>query len=464
MRKQSSSHSHPPVNKQELSKSASSASLKNKTKNSMSTKPNKKSSKASPASSAPRETRSSKVKLNSVNKKQKDIETSSHSDSHSEYAYDNDSFEDDDDDQEDDAASGKSFKRIKLHMPMYLSDENMTSAATIYNSNIHEDYDDEDDDEEMPKFQYESKFKGKVTGATPALYTSEERKILNDVLFNEFIDFDEPSTSPMDYHEPPMEPSLEFVSAEDLDTDIPLVTPLELSSQESAEKFASKFSNFMISKLSAETRWPITQQDNSTSFSILGKESSSTPVKTEKVSTETTQQFKQEEPIADDVDDLFEQESLNDFFMYDGASSGTSSVTEEDESDDNSLFSPAVDATTSSTGVSLEPLIWTSKKIPLCGYRDRNQTFNLPYSGTPLHPKRIMAALASLSHDTKRNSSDSSQNTNSSSSSSSSHLNHQKLPATAYFQQALAAAAGLNRRSLFSGKAREMIAMGEAWA
>lgn len=403
-----------------------------------------------------RETRSSS-KLNSVNTRSKDNETP-FSDTESEY------------ESENEQDSSKSFKRIKLQAPMYIFDESLPMPAPVYNNDIHDEYDDEDDDEEMPKFQYESKFKsiksGSSTATTPALYTAEERKIFNDMLFSEFVDFDEPTTSPMDYDVPPMEPTLDFVSADDLDTDLPLVTPLELSQEAAAEKkptiLASKVSN------TANTRWPINQQDNSTSFSILVKESNATtttPQKEETMPKTNPQVHIKQEQQADheDAESLFEKESLDDFFMYDSASS----MTEDDESDSTGHLSPSCSTpeapATVATDLCIEPLIWTDKKIPICGYRDRNQTLNLP-SGTPLHPKRIMAALASLAAPSKNGgNNDNEQSPLRFGSSLSSH-SHQKLPATAYYQQALVVATGINRRSLFSGKAREMIAMGDTWA
>lgn len=313
------------------------------------------------------------------------------------------------------------FKRLRLQEPMYLTNDCLPSVTTI--NNVHEDYDDEDDDEEMPKFQYESKFKRSASTATK-LYTPEERKIFNDMMFSEYLDLDEPSVSAMEYNAP--EPALDFGSAEDLDTDLPLVTPVELEADKPVAKVLTR-------KTVADTRWPITQQDNSTSFSILGKEAKVAAPK-----KEVTVPIKQEAP-SNELEGLFEEESLDDFFMYDSASS----TTEEDESDDN--------ATSGSPGPEVEPLIWTSKRIPMCGYRDRNQTIQLPTSGT-LHPKRIMAALASLSADKQ-----------SPASTEAGSTRNGKLPATAYYQQAVMAATGLNRRSLFSGKAREMIG-GDAWA
>lgn len=347
--------------------------------------------------------------------------TSSHSESEPES--DQEEFEEED---------AMPFKRLKLQEPMYLTNNDcLPSVATI--NNIHEDYDDEDDDEEMPKFQYESKFKRSASTSTK-LYTPEERKIFNDMMFSEYLDLEEPSVNVMEYNEP--EPALDFGSAEDLDTDLPLVTPVELEAEKPVAKVLTR-------KTSDDTRWPITQQDNSTSFSILGKETKVAAATAAAPKKEVAVSIKQEEP-SKELEGLFEEESLDDFFMYDSASS----TTEEDESDDNAT-------STSSPGpAEVEPLIWTSKRIPICGYRDRNQTIQLPTNGT-LHPKRIMAALASLS------AADNKQSPSSATESSSARTG--KLPATAYYQQAVMAATGLNRRSLFSGKAREMIG-GDAWA
>lgn len=347
----------------------------------------------------------------------------SHHDSPSDY---------EDDHEEANEADSKPFKRIRLSAPLYISDDN-AAAAPVFN-NIHEEYDDDDEEEEMPKFRYESKFKASnLSAANEKLYTEEERRIFNDMLFNEYVDFEEPSSA-MKYDEPPMEPNLDFVSAEDsLESDLPLVTPLELASEEKRTMLP------MPSRRSSESRWPMTQ-DNSTSFSILNKQQ--LQQKQSKPKSELTPAVKAEEiSTTEDVDALFEQEdSLDSFLMYDS----TSSLTEESESDGSTLQSPTPEV--------VEPLIWTDKKIPLCGYRDRNQSLHISNT-TPLHPKRIMAALASLSSELKQ-----------SNSAHHDHQHHSKVPTTAYYQQALVAATGLNRRSLFSGKAREMIAMGDAWA
>lgn len=142
-----------------------------------------------------------------------------------------------------------------------------------------------------------------------------------------------------------------------------------------------------------------------------------------------------------------------------------------------------------------------SAKIPLCGYRYRNQTMKIPTGA--LNAKKVLAALASISSANEKfvasfpssptsssasasfstdpavaskSTSSSTKSikafsTNStttksagapSSTSSKSEENPASLELTRsaleYYQQAVVAAAGLNRHSLYSGKAREMIA------
>lgn len=356
--------------------------------------------------------------------------------------------EEEDEEEEHEDEESKPFKRIKLSAPLYISDDS-AAAAPVYN-NIHDDYDDDDDDEEMPQFRYESKFKASAQQQQQVpekLYTEAERRIFNnDVLINDTNDFEEPSL--MEYNEPPMEPSLDFVSDEDsMESDLPLVTPVDLESKDTCAQLPVPSTS---SRRFSESRWPMSQ-DDSTFFCLLNKQEEKSQAKNNASALPPVKKEHNTESIDDDVDALFEkEESLDSFFMYDSASS---SLTEESESDGSTLQSPTPELAT-------EPLIWTDKKIPLCGYRDRNQTLHLS-STKPLHPKRIMAALASLSSEsaatTKAGSSHHRQ--------MGQDANHAtKMPSTAYYQQALFAATGLNRRSLFSGKAREMIAMNDPWA
>lgn len=361
-------------------------------------------------------------------------------------------------DEDEVKQEGASFKKMRIQAPLYISEDSldMAAPAPIYNTH-HEDEEYDDFEEEMPKFQYESKFNGKHSNVhTPALYTPEERQLFSDMLFSQFVDFDEPSSNPMDFEQP--EPVLDFISDDDLDTDLPLVTPLELSE---TKPNSSKLPILAASRSGNDpaARWPISQQDNSTSFSTLGQAS----IKREQdiIKREETSSSKNVPSLSSETDSVAETESLDDFFMYDNASS---SGEVEEESNGAMQASPAIEGSASptvksSTSTPVEPF----RNIPLCGYRDRNQTFNIPSGSRPLNPKRIMAALASLApRDSK--SLILNEPSTSLSATLSGSCSSTTLSATALYPQALVAATGFNCRSLFSGKASEMIAVGDFWA
>lgn len=451
--------------------------------------------------------------------------------------------------------SYQALKRVKFNNPLFYTEDASLAAISpsVYNVN-HEDEDFEDlEDEEMPKFQYESKYRNSSNKSiyniqpttTTLSYTPEERQMFNDMLFNRFIDLDgSDSFDPCDsfdnsdsfilenYLGP--EPALNFAASESWETDsIPLVTLPELDlvtqrqDQSPTQKESQVESLSENHNSSLETRWPIGMQDDSTSFSTLGQASEVVSNKRGRRESLIKNYYRYEQQLLkssnsrhliSDADDLFEHglqtesqldsESLNDFFMYDTVASMS-----EDESDGKSSISSfssvepssptgTVTGTATVTSPSLTKFAVAPfpKNIPICGYRDRNlrNLIQVPVmttaSGRPLNPKRIMAALASLSPRNVRAASCSrpsfstlrkeplSMSTASArtevddakaqkalvSSQTTSQLQFQNslnsarsTPAHYNQQLALVLAEGLNCRSLFSGRAgREMIALG----
>lgn len=247
-----------------------------------------------------------------------------------------------------------SFKRIKLNEPIYISSELKDDSVSYNNKNYLNDEDDEDDeDEDMPKFQYESKFKKAVSANISTTFSDL-------VLFNKFIDFNssvhdddddayDHTSHTAEIPHPPQQ-QIHIIDEKSVDVDIPLITPPDLL----LPKASSEPSSVATSAISdsSNPRWPLSQQDHSTSFSIL-----------------TNPKKKQTRPalskgLNNVVDNLFvspEEQSMEDYLLYDDDDNTTTTTSTEEDSEE---FSESD---------SIEPLIWTDKKIPLCCYRDRNK-------------------------------------------------------------------------------------------
>jgi hypothetical protein len=178
-------------------------------------------------------------------------------------------------------------------------------------------------------------------------------------------------------------------------------------------------------------RWPINQQDDSTTFSVLVKSGPKNPPRILPKLNVAIRVAVQPEPkkLSDP------EPSIEDFLDYESAAG----LTEDDESDCSSAASsPPMQ------GASLATTPWNSN-IPICGYRNRNSVPTL----TPPNQVRFMAALSSMAVPDG----------------SSVAFVHPESPlegplSTVYYQQAVIAANGLNRRSLLYGKAQQMVSGG----
>lgn len=376
-------------------------------------------------------------------------------------------------DEEDDEPA---FKRVKLNEPLYISqDMALPTPTPIYNSHEDEDYEDLEE-EEMPKFQYKSKYvpsKAKSPTASQ-LYTPAEREVVNDVLFRQYVDLDDHDAAQTGGSDNWLMKSFEqeeqllgFVSdSDDLQTgdSLPLVTPPELSNEASVMVRMPAQRQQACDPLA---RWPIGLQDNSTSFSTLGKLSSRRQQQ-QQGQKGTKPAAMPEHAVAESLFEApsEEESSMDDFFMYDSMTSVSDDTDESDGKLDpsaspdqiastcaGSSSSLLAAATTSTAGAAAatHTLPFTARNIPICGYRDRNRALvHVPAGGRPLNAKRIMAALASVAPRDGPSEPASGESA--------------QAQAGQYYQQALVAAAGLNNRSLFSGKAAEMFAAGDYWA
>ncbi|KAF5092147.1 hypothetical protein D0Z03_003018 [Geotrichum reessii] len=248
-----------------------------------------------------------------------------------------------------------SFKRIKLNEPIYISSDLKDDSVSYNNRNyLNDDEDEEDEDEDMPKFQYESKFKKSVSANNSTTFSDL-------VLFNKFIDFncsvhddDDESYDHISHAaELPqqVQQQIHIIDEKSVDVDIPLITSPDLLLPKVSSSETSPIAT-LPSTSTSNHRWPLSQQDHSTSFSILTnpKKKQVRPALSKAVTTV--------------VDNLFvsqQEQSLEDYLHYDDDDTTTTTTSTEEDSEE---FSESD---------SIEPLIWTDKKIPLCCYRDRNK-------------------------------------------------------------------------------------------
>jgi hypothetical protein len=153
-------------------------------------------------------------------------------------------------------------------------------------------------------------------------------------------------------------------------------------------------------------RWPLSEDENST-FSLLVKAQQGTVSAPHESNTNVNGG---EDAVASGepgLEDFLDCESLT-----------------EDDSDCSPEASPS--PTTPSLAESPSTFaFWSEKNIPICGYRCRNDS-NTMVSFPPPNRARLLAALSSIEG--------------------------------ADYQQAVIVANGMNRRSLLSGKARQMFA------
>ncbi|KAA8917366.1 hypothetical protein TRICI_000478 [Trichomonascus ciferrii] len=191
--------------------------------------------------------------------------------------------------------------------------------------------------------------------------------------------------------------------------DMPLVSDFD----DDGESF-NDFKSLLNTPISGQPRWPIDQQDDSTTFSILVKDkqvqrTSTTPSPTQS-SFATPEPQSPEEPA--------KEASIEDFVIY-----------SEEDMDEPSI---------PTNNESAKPTV-----VPLYGYRDRHNIELANTNVAATNTNRLMAAFSAMS-DT------------------CSDVNEPTAPSVtrALYQQAVIAAAGLNRRSLWSGKAREMVGAG----
>lgn len=191
--------------------------------------------------------------------------------------------------------------------------------------------------------------------------------------------------------------------------DMPLVSDFD----EDGESF-NDFKNLSNTPTSGQPRWPIDQQDDSTTFSILVKEKQ---VQRNTITPSPTQSsFASPEPQT--PEEPVKEASIEDFVIYN-----------EEDMDEPSI---------ATTNENAKPTV-----VPLYGYRDRRNIELANTNVAATNTNRLMAAFSAMS-DT------------------CSDANESTAPSVtrALYQQAVIAAAGLNRRSLWSGKAREMVGAG----
>lgn len=173
-------------------------------------------------------------------------------------------------------------------------------------------------------------------------------------------------------------------------------------------------------------RWPKDKQDE-TMFSVLlnpdkRKATPPRPLSIPSLSSSPSSSALQSPAALSPTSD-----SLEDFVNYD------SLLLDEQQSSGEESSSSSSSSPTSSSRSS--PVNETVPSVPLCGYRNRNKTT----IEAPANNKAFMAVLSSMADGVST------------------------MSATALYQQALIAASGLNRRSLWSGKAREMVSGDLEW-
>uniref|UniRef100_A0A060T9L7 ARAD1D19448p n=1 Tax=Blastobotrys adeninivorans TaxID=409370 RepID=A0A060T9L7_BLAAD len=174
---------------------------------------------------------------------------------------------------------------------------------------------------------------------------------------------------------------------------------------------------------SNKPRWPKDKQDE-TMFSVLlnpdkRKATPPPPLSLPSLSSSPSSSALQSPAALSPTSD-----SLEDFVNYDSLL-----LDEQQSSGEESSSSSPTSSSRSS------PVSETVPSVPLCGYRNRNKTT----IEAPANNKAFMAVLSSMADGVST------------------------MSATALYQQALIAASGLNRRSLWSGKAREMVSGDLEW-
>lgn len=397
---------------------------------------------------------------------------------------DSDGEQDSNDDEEE--TNDRGFKRVRLSMPDFMSsalpDDGDDTQQPKYNALLDEDYDDEDedeDDEEMPKFQYKSKYND--DNADP-----DNTEKLNDALFQQFVDFKnslngngsggESKADQMEARRKSLlmskyfgdlqqtadsssMPLLEFMEEGEAEGDgnsdkktmgevpdsIPVVTPSDLAensetsgSTKSAEQEEKKEGEQNNRRASVAGRWPLGAQDKSTLFSTLGQhqhQQRREPAKSGAAVASAGADFLERSSQPDSTQTQ-EPASLDDFFIMseadgDGESTGTGT---------------GVSSATDDTDDPAEYVHPGKPNVPLCGFRDRAYLDPSPpqsrSSGST--PRRVLAAMPHDDDGVGEGEEDAA-----------------KAKAREYYRQAMfAAAAGLNRRSLKSGRARQMVGGG----
>lgn len=284
--------------------------------------------------------------------------------------------------------------RLSIRLPLKESQEETES------SEVEDDQDEEEEEEEdLPTFKYE--------------------KTDNDVV----------------------EGGFELMQTDDLDSIVEVASPL-FDNQSTNSSFENLADNRIY-----QSRWPLDEQDDSTTFSILVKSDENLSSRTSNQSPfhSTSPEPSSFPTILDTQSPLYvnDQESIEDFVDYESAGS----LTEDDGNDSETMSGSSSPEITSPASLALPlPTLWTDKyaSIPLCGYRNRNL---IDFECAPPTAKRTKAIAAALSSMTM-------------SFIPTDPLLDKPGAADAYYQQALIAATGLTQRSLLSGKAREMVGAG----
>lgn len=240
----------------------------------------------------------------------------------------------------------------------------------------------EEDDEDLPQFEYEHK------------YNNDDGDVSGDE--NNNNDLDLVSGHKLDL----------FAQNPNILDDLEEETQIFEDNEDSIFKSSN---NFNINS----SRWPIDEQDYSTSFSILLKPphiTNTTQPPAPALCSPTESTYTTPEPQTPEVEK--DSSSIEDFVIYN----------EDDSNNSSSSISAIIED--------------TRAKVPLYGYRDRHTIEQANTKAANANTNRLMATFSAMSNDNEQ----------------------EQSPVTkALFQQAVIASDGLNRRSLWSGKAREMV-------
>lgn len=241
---------------------------------------------------------------------------------------------------------------------------------------------------------------------------------------------DSGSASPWDAPEPAVAPADEMEALLD-ERQLPMDLPVVVDVQGEAHVAFKSLDDADVAsaRQMAQGRWPLAPEaDESSTFALLVGNKRSASSNTDATVSATVSDEAASAPAASNstsepgLEDFLDCESLTEDDDSDSASPSSPEASPSPTTPSVSTFSSSTDKAAAAAATTT---FWSEKNIPICGYRCRNDS-NSMVSFPPPNRARLMAALSSIEG--------------------------------ADYQQAVIVATGMNRRSLLSGRARQMFA------